>query len=147
MRQLTTLDAQFLAVESARTYGHVGSLAVYDPSTTPGGELGGQDLCRLVGARLHLVPAPPPGARAPPSCLRCAGPSPPCPAASTCPTGSRTPTSTSTSTSASPQSRRPVTTASSPRPSRGSLPARSTAAARCGRSTSSTASPTATSRC
>jgi hypothetical protein len=28
MRQLTTLDAQFLAVESARTYGHVGSLAI-----------------------------------------------------------------------------------------------------------------------
>jgi hypothetical protein len=28
MRQLTTLDARFLAVESARTYGHVGSLAI-----------------------------------------------------------------------------------------------------------------------
>ena len=39
MRQLTTLDAQFLAVESARTYGHVGGLAIYDPSTAPGGEL------------------------------------------------------------------------------------------------------------
>jgi diacylglycerol O-acyltransferase / wax synthase len=37
MRQLTSLDAQFLAVESARTYGHVGGLAVYDPSTAPGG--------------------------------------------------------------------------------------------------------------
>jgi diacylglycerol O-acyltransferase / wax synthase len=56
MRQLTTLDAQFLAVESARTYGHVGSLAVYDPSTAPGGELTMQDLCRLVGERLHLLP-------------------------------------------------------------------------------------------
>src|SRR3954465_10290392 len=56
MRQLTTLDAQFLAVESARTYGHVGSLAVYNPSTAPGGELGVQDLCRLVGERLHLLP-------------------------------------------------------------------------------------------
>ena len=33
MRQLTTLDAQFLAVESGRAYGHVGSLATYDPST------------------------------------------------------------------------------------------------------------------
>ena len=39
MRQLTSLDAQFLAVESARTYGHVGGLAVYDPATAPGGEL------------------------------------------------------------------------------------------------------------
>src|SRR5258705_12824426 len=56
MRQLTTLDAQFLAVESARTYGHVGTLAVYDPSTAPGGELTVQDLCRLVDERLHLLP-------------------------------------------------------------------------------------------
>jgi diacylglycerol O-acyltransferase len=56
MRQLTTLDAQFLAVESARTYGHVGTLAVYDPSTAPGGELNVQDLCRLVDERLHLLP-------------------------------------------------------------------------------------------
>lgn len=56
MRQLTSLDAQFLAVESARTYGHVGSLAVYDPATAPGGELGVQDVCRLVSERLHLLP-------------------------------------------------------------------------------------------
>jgi WS/DGAT/MGAT family acyltransferase len=56
MRQLTTLDAQFLAVESARTYGHVGSLAVYDPSTAPGGELGVEHLCRLVSERVHLLP-------------------------------------------------------------------------------------------
>src|SRR3954470_14913469 len=56
MRQLTTLDAQFLAVESARTYGHVGSLAVYDPSTAPGGTFEIADLCRLLGERLHLLP-------------------------------------------------------------------------------------------
>src|SRR5215210_1532767 len=56
MRQLTTLDAQFLAVESAKTYGHVGGLAVYDPSTAPGGRLGVEDICRLVGERLHLLP-------------------------------------------------------------------------------------------
>src|SRR4051794_13309980 len=56
MRQLSTLDAQFLAVESARTYGHVGGLAVYDPSTAPGGKLEMKDLCRLVGERLHLLP-------------------------------------------------------------------------------------------
>src|SRR5215212_62407 len=56
MRQLTTLDAQFLAVESARTYGHVGGLAIYDPSTAPGGEVGLADVCRLVGERLHLLP-------------------------------------------------------------------------------------------
>src|SRR3954453_19022510 len=56
MRQLTTLDAQFLAVESARTYGHVGSLAVYDPSTAPEGTFEIADLCRLVGERIHLLP-------------------------------------------------------------------------------------------
>src|SRR3954454_15605750 len=56
MRQLTSLDAQFLAVESARTYGHVGSLAVYDPSTAPGGTFEIADVCRLVGERIHLLP-------------------------------------------------------------------------------------------
>lgn len=56
MRQLTTLDAQFLAVESGRTFGHVGSLCVYDPSTAPGGELTMRDLCRMVSERLHLLP-------------------------------------------------------------------------------------------
>src|SRR3954469_23305852 len=56
MRQLTSLDAQFLAVESARTYGHVGGLAVYDPATAPGGDLTVKDICRLVGERIHLLP-------------------------------------------------------------------------------------------
>ncbi len=56
MRQLTSLDAQFLAVESARTYGHVGGLAIYDPTTAPGGDLTVEDVCRLVGERLHLLP-------------------------------------------------------------------------------------------
>ena len=39
MRQLTSLDAQFLALESARQTGHVGGLAILDPSTAPGGEI------------------------------------------------------------------------------------------------------------
>jgi WS/DGAT/MGAT family acyltransferase len=56
MRQLTTLDAQFLGVESGRTYGHVGSLCVYDPSTAPGGALTITDLCAMVAERLHLLP-------------------------------------------------------------------------------------------
>ncbi|MFN2617005.1 MAG: wax ester/triacylglycerol synthase family O-acyltransferase [Thermoleophilaceae bacterium] len=56
MRQLTSLDAQFLNVESPRTFGHVGSYAVYDPSTAPGGELTVEDLCRMVGERIHLLP-------------------------------------------------------------------------------------------
>ena len=56
MRQLTSLDAQFLGVESGRTFGHVGSLCTYDPSTAPGGELTIKDLCRMVAERLHLLP-------------------------------------------------------------------------------------------
>ena len=56
MEQLSSLDAQFLGVESARTYGHVGMLAVYDPSTAPGGRLEAADLCRLIARRIHLLP-------------------------------------------------------------------------------------------
>jgi diacylglycerol O-acyltransferase / wax synthase len=56
MRQLTSLDAQFLNLESPRMYGHVGSYAVYDPSTSSGGELRIEDICRMVGRRLHLLP-------------------------------------------------------------------------------------------
>src|SRR3954467_110842 len=56
MRQLTSLDAQFLAVESSRTYGHVGGLAVYDPATAPGGDLTLKHTCRLVSGRIHLLP-------------------------------------------------------------------------------------------
>jgi WS/DGAT/MGAT family acyltransferase len=51
MRQLTSLDAQFLAMETPRTYGHVGGLAVYD------GKLDlRHDVCRLLKERLHLLP-------------------------------------------------------------------------------------------
>ena len=56
MQQLSSLDAQFLGVESARTFGHVGMLAVYDPSTAPDGRLEVADLCRLVARRMHLLP-------------------------------------------------------------------------------------------
>ncbi|MGZ4278468.1 MAG: WS/DGAT/MGAT family O-acyltransferase [Solirubrobacteraceae bacterium] len=56
MRQLTSLDAQFLAVESARVYGHVGSMAIYDPSTAPGGRLEIADVCRMVDERIHQLP-------------------------------------------------------------------------------------------
>ena len=38
------------------TYGHVGGLAVYDPSTAPGGTLEIGDVCRMVSERLHLLP-------------------------------------------------------------------------------------------
>jgi diacylglycerol O-acyltransferase len=56
MRQLTSLDAQFLAFETPRTFGHVGGLAIYDPSSAPGGDLTGEDISRLLAERIHLLP-------------------------------------------------------------------------------------------
>jgi diacylglycerol O-acyltransferase / wax synthase len=56
MRQLTSLDVQFLALEDARQAGHVGSLGVYDPSTAPNGELTAGAMIRLLEARMHLLP-------------------------------------------------------------------------------------------
>ena len=56
MRQLTSLDAQFLAMENARQTGHVAGLAIYDTSTAPNGTLTGADLTQLIGDRLHLLP-------------------------------------------------------------------------------------------
>lgn len=56
IRQLTSLDAQFLAMESTTHTGHVGSVAVFDPSTAPGGEVTLTDLMRVIQERLHLLP-------------------------------------------------------------------------------------------
>ena len=56
MRQLSSLDAQFLNVESARIYGHVAFLGIYDPATAPGGTLGGPEVKRCSSERLHLLP-------------------------------------------------------------------------------------------
>src|SRR4051794_31857717 len=56
MRQLTSLDAQFLAMETPQTFGHVSGLAILDPSTAPGGKLDVADICRLLSDRLHLLP-------------------------------------------------------------------------------------------
>ena len=56
MRQLTGLDTSFLRLESRSTYGHVSGLTIYDPSTTPTGDLTREDLRNLIEARLHLLP-------------------------------------------------------------------------------------------
>jgi diacylglycerol O-acyltransferase len=56
MRQLTSLDAQFLALESSNQTGHVAGLAILDPSTKPSGELTLKDVCRLMEERLPLLP-------------------------------------------------------------------------------------------
>ncbi len=56
MRQLTSLDTQFLALENARQSGHVAGLAILDPSTAPGGKLECGDVQALITERLPLLP-------------------------------------------------------------------------------------------
>ena len=56
MRQLTSLDAQFLALEDDRTQGHVSALATYDPETVSGRRLDAALVRELVTDRLHLLP-------------------------------------------------------------------------------------------
>ncbi|HET6653057.1 MAG TPA: wax ester/triacylglycerol synthase family O-acyltransferase [Nocardioides sp.] len=55
MRQLTSLDAQFLNVESPTTTGHVGSLIVLDPSTAPDGIWNIDAVRDVLEPRLHLA--------------------------------------------------------------------------------------------
>ncbi len=55
MQQLSGLDAAFLAMETSAVYGHVGSICVLDPSTSPE-PLTLERLQRVIGERLHLVP-------------------------------------------------------------------------------------------
>jgi diacylglycerol O-acyltransferase / wax synthase len=57
MQQLSSLDAQFLNVESATTVGHVGSLILLDPSTAPDGEVTLDRLRAVLEPRLHLAPS------------------------------------------------------------------------------------------
>ena len=56
IRQLSSLDAQFLALETPRQYGHVAGLAILDPATAPGGTLTAEDIQRLLVQRLPLLP-------------------------------------------------------------------------------------------
>ncbi|HEX8132026.1 MAG TPA: wax ester/triacylglycerol synthase family O-acyltransferase [Actinomycetes bacterium] len=55
MRQLTGLDAAFLAMETWTVFGHVGSVSVVDPSTAPE-PLTLERFTRVVESRLPLVP-------------------------------------------------------------------------------------------
>src|SRR5690349_12684859 len=56
MRQLTSLDAQFLALENPRQTGHVGSLAMLDPTTAPDGVFGCREVTRLLSERASQLP-------------------------------------------------------------------------------------------
>jgi diacylglycerol O-acyltransferase / wax synthase len=56
MRQLTSLDAQFLALESPRQTGHVGGMAILDPSTRVDKTLDCAAVKQLLRERLPLLP-------------------------------------------------------------------------------------------
>ncbi|MFL6091255.1 MAG: WS/DGAT/MGAT family O-acyltransferase [Aeromicrobium sp.] len=56
MRQLSNLDAQFLALEDGRTHGHVSVLATYDPVTADGRRVDATLIRELVEQRLPLLP-------------------------------------------------------------------------------------------
>ncbi len=56
MRQLSSLDAQFLNVESPTTVGHVGSLVILDPTTAPDGVWSLETVRAVFEPRLHLAP-------------------------------------------------------------------------------------------
>jgi WS/DGAT/MGAT family acyltransferase len=56
VRQLTSLDAQFLALETPRQSGHVGGMAILDSSTRPDGAVACADIKNLLAERLPLLP-------------------------------------------------------------------------------------------
>ena len=53
MQQLSGLDTLFLHAETAAMPMHIGSLAIYDPSTAPDGHVRFKDILAYFGARLH----------------------------------------------------------------------------------------------
>ena len=57
MRQLTGLDASFLYLEVANNPMHIGALAIYDPSTAPGGAVGFKQIMKNTLKRAHRVAA------------------------------------------------------------------------------------------
>src|SRR4051812_10811787 len=56
MRQLTSLDHQFLALESRRHVGHVAGLAILDTSTAPEGKVTCRRVKALLRERLPVLP-------------------------------------------------------------------------------------------
>ena len=52
MRQLSAQDASFVYAETPRTPMHIGSVAIYDPSTAPGGFVRFKDILAFIESRL-----------------------------------------------------------------------------------------------
>ena len=57
MQQLSGLDAAFLYLETGNMPMHIGSLAIYDQSTAPGGHVGFKDILQFFEDRLHKARA------------------------------------------------------------------------------------------
>ena len=56
MQQLSGLDASFLYLETPNAPMHIGGIAVYDPSTVPGGGVVRfKDILSTIESRLHLA--------------------------------------------------------------------------------------------
>mgnify|MGYP003144778719 FL=1 len=56
MEQLSGLDATFLYLDQENSPMHIGSIAIYDPSTAPGGFVRFKDILSFVEERLPLAP-------------------------------------------------------------------------------------------
>src|SRR4051794_21366576 len=57
MQQLSGMDASFLYFETPNAPMHIGSIAIYDPSTSPNGQLSLEDVIENTRKRLHLARA------------------------------------------------------------------------------------------
>src|SRR4051812_17567107 len=55
-KQLSSLDAQFLALETDRNYGHVGSVAILDPSTAGPDGFSLERIKAVLAEREHMLP-------------------------------------------------------------------------------------------
>ena len=56
MKQLSGADAMFLQFERGNNFMHVASLAIYDPSTAPGGKVRFKDVLRFFASRVERFP-------------------------------------------------------------------------------------------
>ncbi|HQR49992.1 MAG TPA: wax ester/triacylglycerol synthase family O-acyltransferase, partial [Steroidobacteraceae bacterium] len=56
MKQLSGSDAMFLQFETGNNFMHVASLAIYDPSTAPGGGVRFKDILKFFTSRLEQFP-------------------------------------------------------------------------------------------
>jgi diacylglycerol O-acyltransferase len=56
MKQLSGSDAMFLQMERGNNFMHVASMAIYDPSTAPGGGVRFKDVLRFFASRLEQFP-------------------------------------------------------------------------------------------